>query len=101
MIRSVTSCNNLTNTAGEYLRHVHADTDEMFIVLLGRLYLDLDDVSVTLEPMEVYTVRAGVAHAPRADPVLDFSSSNLEVQPQMAPPQAQRAIETSNESVQM
>lgn len=57
-----------TNAAGEYLRHVHVDTDEIFIVLSGRLFLDLDDATVTLEPMEVYTVPAGVAHSPRAEP---------------------------------
>ena len=56
-----------TNAAGGYCRHVHADTDEIFIVLSGRLHLDLDDRTVTLEPMEVYTVSAGVAHRPRAE----------------------------------
>ena len=57
-----------TNAAGEYLRHVHEHTDEIFIGLSGRLYLDLDDRTVTLEPMEVYTVPAGVVHGPRAEP---------------------------------
>jgi mannose-6-phosphate isomerase-like protein (cupin superfamily) len=56
------------NIAGEFAEHVHADTDEIFLVLAGRLHLDLPAGTVTLDPFDVYTVPRGVAHRPRADP---------------------------------
>jgi mannose-6-phosphate isomerase-like protein (cupin superfamily) len=56
------------NVSGEYQDHVHEDTDEIFVVLSGRLHLDLPDRSVTLEPLDVFTVPRGVRHRPRADP---------------------------------
>jgi mannose-6-phosphate isomerase-like protein (cupin superfamily) len=56
------------NVAGEYPEHDHPDTDELFIVLSGRLHLDLPDRTVTLEPMDVFTVPRGVRHRPRAEP---------------------------------
>lgn len=55
------------NVGGEYIEHVHADTDEIFIVLSGRLHLDLPDETVTLDPFDVYTVARGVPHRPRAE----------------------------------
>lgn len=56
------------NVAGEYPEHAHDDTDELFIVLTGRLHLDLPDSTVTLEPMDIFTVPRGVRHRPRAEP---------------------------------
>ena len=56
------------NVAGQYPEHDHPDTDELFIVLSGRLYLDLPDRTVTLNPMDVFTVPRGVRHRPRAEP---------------------------------
>ena len=57
----------VANVAGEFTSHVHDDTDEFFLVLEGRLHLDLPDGTVTLGPREVYTVPRGVQHRPRAD----------------------------------
>jgi len=54
--------------AGAYPEHAHDETDELFIVLAGRLYLDLPDRTVTLDPMDVFVVPRGVLHRPRADP---------------------------------
>lgn len=56
------------NVAGDYPEHVHEDTDEIFLVLAGRLHLDLLDRTVTLDPMDVFTVPRGVRHRPRAEP---------------------------------
>jgi mannose-6-phosphate isomerase-like protein (cupin superfamily) len=56
----------VANVAGEYVEHVHAETDEIFVVLSGRLWLDLPDGTVQLGPMDVLTVPRGVAHRPRA-----------------------------------
>jgi mannose-6-phosphate isomerase-like protein (cupin superfamily) len=54
--------------AGEYPEHVHEDTDEIFIVLSGRLHLDLPDRSISLDPLDIFTVPRGVRHRPRAEP---------------------------------
>jgi mannose-6-phosphate isomerase-like protein (cupin superfamily) len=58
----------VANVAGEYPEHAHPDTDELFIVLQGRLHLDLPDRTVTLDPFDVFTVPIGVRHRPRAEP---------------------------------
>ena len=57
----------VSNVAGDYDRHAHDDTDEIFIVLSGRLQLVLADETITLEPLDVYTVPAGIEHQPRAE----------------------------------
>ncbi len=56
------------NIAGEFPEHVHDDTDEVFLVVAGRLHLDLPDRTVTLESMDLFTVPRGVRHRPRAEP---------------------------------
>ncbi|WP_231133965.1 SRPBCC domain-containing protein [Motilibacter deserti] len=56
------------NVEGDYAEHVHEDTDEVFLVLTGRLHLDLPDRTVSLGPMDVFTVPRGVRHRPRAEP---------------------------------
>jgi mannose-6-phosphate isomerase-like protein (cupin superfamily) len=50
----------VANVAGEFAEHVHDDTDEVFLVLAGRLHLDLPDTTVTLDPMDLCTVPRGV-----------------------------------------
>ncbi len=52
---------------GEFHWHKHDDQDEFFLVLEGRLLLDIEDGgTVTLEPHEGYTVPRGVVHKTRA-----------------------------------
>jgi mannose-6-phosphate isomerase-like protein (cupin superfamily) len=51
----------------EFPEHVHEDTDEFFLVLAGRLHLDLPDGTVTLNPNDVFTVPRGIRHKPRAE----------------------------------
>lgn len=53
---------------GEFVWHKHEETDDFFLVLSGRLTIQLrgrDDV--VLGPGELYVVPAGVEHCPRAD----------------------------------
>ena len=57
----------VANVAGDYPEHIHEDTDEIFLVLAGRLHLDLPDRTITLEPMDIFTVPRGVRHRPRAE----------------------------------
>lgn len=52
---------------GEFIWHDHPDTDEAFLVLEGRLWIDLPDGSVKLGPGELFVVPAGVRHRPRAE----------------------------------
>src|SRR4051812_40459076 len=52
---------------GEFVWHTHVDTDELFLVLAGRLVIQLRDGDVTLGPGDVYVVPRGVEHCPRAD----------------------------------
>jgi mannose-6-phosphate isomerase-like protein (cupin superfamily) len=52
---------------GEFVWHDHADTDELFLVLSGRLTIQLRDRDVVLGPGELFVVPRGVEHCPRAD----------------------------------
>lgn len=52
---------------GEYHWHVHDDTDDFFLVLDGRLEIDLEDgATVSLGPGQLYVVPRGMRHRPRA-----------------------------------
>ena len=51
---------------GDFVWHSHADTDDFFLVLRGRLEIDLPDGTVTLGPGQLYIVPRGVQHRPRA-----------------------------------
>jgi mannose-6-phosphate isomerase-like protein (cupin superfamily) len=57
----------VANVGGEFGEHTHDDTDEIFLVLAGRLHLDLPDRTVTLDPMDLFTVPRGMRHRPRAE----------------------------------
>ena len=47
--------------------HSHPDTDDFFLVLKGRLTIQLRDGDVTLGPGELYVVPKGVEHRPVAE----------------------------------
>ena len=52
---------------GEFHWHKHDDEDEFFLVVEGRLHIDVEDEgTVTLEPHQGYTVPRGVVHRTRA-----------------------------------
>lgn len=57
----------LVKVAGEFVWHTHDDTDELFLVLSGRLTIQLRDQDITLGPGELYVVPRGVEHCPRAE----------------------------------
>lgn len=54
----------VVRTQGEFTRHSHPDTDEVFLVLAGSLTIRLDDGEVTLGPGQLYVVPRGVYHQP-------------------------------------
>jgi mannose-6-phosphate isomerase-like protein (cupin superfamily) len=51
---------------GEYHWHKHDNDDEFFFVLDGELLIDLENETVTLKPLQGYTVSKGVVHRTRA-----------------------------------
>jgi len=54
----------VVKTRGEFSRHSHPETDEVFLVLSGSLTIRLDDSKVTLGPGQLYVVPRGVYHQP-------------------------------------
>jgi mannose-6-phosphate isomerase-like protein (cupin superfamily) len=56
----------LVRLQGEFIWHEHPDTDEAFLVLEGRLRIDLDAESVELGAGELYVVAKGRRHKPSA-----------------------------------
>ncbi|MFC4224505.1 cupin domain-containing protein [Lysinibacter cavernae] len=58
---------------GELVWHAHDAEDEMFLVVSGRLRIQLpDDQEVVLEPGQFYVVPRGVQHNPIADEVVEI-----------------------------
>ena len=51
---------------GEYHWHHHDDEDEFFLVVEGRLLIDLEDRTVELAPRQGFVVPKGVRHRTRA-----------------------------------
>jgi mannose-6-phosphate isomerase-like protein (cupin superfamily) len=52
---------------GEFVWHKHDDTDDFFLVLSGRISIQLRDGVVTLGPGEIFVVPKGVEHRPVAE----------------------------------
>jgi len=52
---------------GEFVWHSHDDTDDLFLVLKGKLTIQLRDGDVQLGPGDLYVVPKGVEHRPVAD----------------------------------
>ena len=51
---------------GEFVWHKHDETDDFFLVLKGKLDIELRDRTVTLGPGEMFVVPKGVEHRPVA-----------------------------------
>lgn len=51
---------------GEYHWHKHDDTDEFFLVLEGRLFVDLEERTIELAADQGVTVSRGIVHRTRA-----------------------------------
>jgi mannose-6-phosphate isomerase-like protein (cupin superfamily) len=51
---------------GEFHWHKHEEEDEFFFVLQGKLLIDLEGKTITLEPNQGYTIPKGVVHRTRA-----------------------------------
>ena len=57
----------IVKAKGEFVWHKHDETDDFFLVLSGRLTIQLRDADVDLGPGELFVVPKGVEHCPRAD----------------------------------
>lgn len=57
----------LVKAKGNFVWHAHPDTDDFFLVLKGRLTIQLRDGEVTLGPGELYVVPKGVERRPVAE----------------------------------
>jgi mannose-6-phosphate isomerase-like protein (cupin superfamily) len=56
----------LAKIEGEFVWHSHADTDEVFMVLSGRMEIALPDETVALQSGDLFVVPKGVQHKPSA-----------------------------------
>ncbi len=57
----------LAKLKGEFVWHTHPETDELFVVISGRLTIQLREGDVVLGPGELYVVPRGVEHCPVAE----------------------------------
>jgi mannose-6-phosphate isomerase-like protein (cupin superfamily) len=57
----------LVKVQGEFTRHSHPETDELFFLLSGRLTIKLDDHDVELTPGQLFVVPRGLYHQPVAN----------------------------------
>ncbi len=57
----------LVKVQGEFVWHSHSQTEELFLVLSGRLVIQFRDHDVELAQGELFVVPRGVEHCPRAD----------------------------------
>jgi mannose-6-phosphate isomerase-like protein (cupin superfamily) len=57
----------LVKFKGEFIWHKHANEDEMFLVIKGKLKLEFRDKTVELNKNEFIVVPKGVEHKPVAD----------------------------------
>jgi mannose-6-phosphate isomerase-like protein (cupin superfamily) len=51
---------------GDFHWHKHDDDDEFFYVVEGKLYIDLEDKTLELNPGQGTTISKGIMHRPRA-----------------------------------
>ena len=51
---------------GEFHWHKHENDDEFFFVLDGKLFIDLEDKTIELEPNQGVPIPRGLMHKPRA-----------------------------------
>ena len=57
----------LVKMKGEFIKHHHSDTDEVFIVIKGCMKIEFDDETVEIKSGELIVVSKGVDHKPFAE----------------------------------
>jgi mannose-6-phosphate isomerase-like protein (cupin superfamily) len=57
----------LAKIQGEFIWHSHPETDEVFIVMKGKMTIEFRDGHLSLEEGEMFVVSRGVEHKPVAN----------------------------------
>ena len=57
----------LAKIQGDFIWHSHADEDELFMVLHGKLSMEFRDKTVLVEEGEIIVVPRGIEHRPVAE----------------------------------
>jgi len=57
----------LVKIKGDFVWHNHADTDETFVVVEGKMKIEFENETVELNEGEMYVVPKGVEHKPCAE----------------------------------
>ena len=57
----------LVKFQGEFVRHRHDDTDEVFIVQDGEMFIAFRDGGIDLKAGEMFVVPKGIEHKPSAE----------------------------------
>ena len=57
----------LVKTEGDFVWHSHAETDEAFMIIKGKLTIEFRDGAVDLEAGEMFVIPKGVEHKPFAE----------------------------------
>ena len=57
----------LVKIKGDFVWHDHADTDEVFIVLDGKMTIEFEDETVELNEGDMYVDPKGIQHKPHAE----------------------------------
>ena len=71
----------ISKLKGEFVWHGHAETDELFLVLKGRLTIEFRDGVRTLGPGEFLVVPKGVEHRPVAPEEVELLVMDREGEP--------------------
>lgn len=80
---------------GEFNWHSHPDTDDFFLVLKGRITIEMREGNVTLGEGEMFVVPKGVEHRP----VAEEESHLLIIEPAGTPNTGDVATAASKESI--
>ena len=57
----------LVKIKGEFIKHNHSDTDEVFIVIKGSMKIEFDSEIIEINEGEMIVVPRGVDHKPTAE----------------------------------
>jgi mannose-6-phosphate isomerase-like protein (cupin superfamily) len=68
--RTMTECNGhdvmVVKVLGEFVWHKHDDTDNLFLVLQGKIDIQMRDRTITLGPGEMFVFPKNIEHRPVA-----------------------------------
>jgi len=57
----------LVKIKGDFVWHNHEDTDEVFIVIEGKMKIEFENETVELNEGDMYVVPKGIQHKPNAE----------------------------------